>query len=97
MSALIEDYYRRTKMEEFQINTKLKLFEHHKDIGEELEYWLENGCFKQDGIVVEGYSAEKIATLSKYYDGEAAFIMLIQLREKPEMAKKQLIRGFKMK
>ncbi len=76
---------------------EIKALDKRFTIGEELVYWLENGCYKQDGIVVEGYSAEKIAALSKYYDGEAAFIMLIQLREKPEMAKKQLIRGFKMK
>ena len=48
------------------------------------------------GITVEGYSAKSLSEISKFLDGEGAFIMLIKLRENPEAAKKQIAKGFKM-
>ena len=47
--------------------------------------------------MVQGYTAEKIAAISEYMDGEAAFITLMDLREHPEETMKQLESGFKRK
>lgn len=97
MSEIIENYYRKTKLEDFQIKSKMDLLDKHNDIKAELEYWIQNQCYKQDGIVVEGFSAESLAKESKLLDGEGAFIMLIKLRERPEVAKRQIANGFIMK
>lgn len=97
MSEIIENYYRKTKLEDFQIKSKLDMLDRHSDIKSELEYWLLNKAYKQDGIVVEDFSAENLAAKSKYLNGEGAFMMLIQLREKPDVAKKLIASGFKMK
>lgn len=97
MSDVIKDYYSKTKLEEFQVTNKLEKLDRHEDIKEEFEYWIIHKCFMSNGITVEGYSAKSLSELSKFLDGEGAFIMLIKLREKPEIAKKQIANGFKMK
>lgn len=45
----------------------------------------------------EGYTAKKLAGMSKYLNGEGAFMMLIELRENPEKALAQIQDGFKLK
>lgn len=97
MSEVIREYYSKTKLEEFQLKHKLEMLERHMDIQKELEYWIINRKYLQDGICVEGYSAETLSKVSKYLDGESAFIMLIKLRENPEDAKNQIEKGFKIK
>lgn len=47
--------------------------------------------------MVEGYSAKNLAQVSVFLDGEAAFVYLIELRENPEKALRQIANGFKMK
>lgn len=97
MSDVIKDYYRKTKLEEFQVKNKLEMLDRHADIKEEFEYWLTHKCFMPNGITVEGYSAKSLSEISKFLNGEGAFIMLIKLRENPENAKKQITTGFKIK
>jgi len=47
--------------------------------------------------VVDGYSAQKLAELSRFLDGEGAFMMLIELRENPEKAIKKISEGITLK
>ena len=48
-------------------------------------------------MLVESYSAKDLAQTSIFLDGEAAFVFLIELRENPEKALKQIAKRFKMK
>ena len=57
-----------------------------------------NGRYKAVGAVeIEGYTAEKLAEMSKYLNGDGAFMMLIELRENPKKAHERIAEGFKMK
>lgn len=97
MSEVIKSYYAKTKLEEHQLNKKLEMINRHPDIKRELEDWIKNKQYKQNGICVEGFTAGSLAKISKYINGEAAFIMLIKLRENPDEAKRQIANGFKVK
>lgn len=54
-------------------------------------------CGYEFDASVEGYTAEKLASMSPYLDGEGAFMLLIELKENPDKAKKRIAEGFKMK
>lgn len=97
MSQSINEYYSKTKLDKRLVDRKLELFEKHKDIMLEFEYWLETRQYKPNGVLVEGYSAKDLAQTSIFLDGEAAFAFLIELRENQEKALKQIAKGFKMK
>lgn len=97
MSDKIKEYYSKTKLDKRLVDRKLELFEKHNDIMQEFEYWLETRQYKANGVLVEGYSAKDLAQTSIFLDGEAAFVFLIELRENPEKALKQIAKGFKMK
>lgn len=97
MSKIIESYYRKTKLDESLIQKKIGMFSRNADIQKEFEYWITNKKYMDNGVVIEGYSATKIAKLSRFVDGEGAFILLVKLRETPEAALKQISAGFKMK
>lgn len=97
MSQSIKEYYSKTKLDKRLVDRKLELFEKHLDIMLEFEYWLETRQYKSNGVLVEGYSAKDLAQTSIFLDGEAAFVFLIELRENPKKALKQIANGFKMK
>ena len=97
MSEVIRAYYEKTKLEQRHIDSKLRLFEGHTDIKEEFEYWICNKNFVENGVEVEGYTAEKLAQTSKFLDGESAFILLIELRTNPHKANAMIKEGFKYK
>ena len=97
MSQSINEYYSKTKLDKRLVDRKLELFEKHLDIMFEFEYWLDTRQYKPNGVLVEGYSAKDLAQTSIFLDGEAAFAFLIELRENPEKALKQIAKGFKMK
>ena len=97
MSQSIKEYYSKTKLDKRLVDRKLELFEKHKDIMLEFEYWLETRQYKPNGVLVEGYSAQDLAQTSILLDGEAAFVFLIKLRENTKKALKQIANGFKMK
>lgn len=97
MSEIIKEYYKKTKLDDAQINSKIEKFTKHEDVKKEFEYWIEHKHFIENGLVVEGYSASKLAESSSYLNGEGAFVMLMKLRENPENALKQIKEGLKMK
>lgn len=97
MSELIKEYYSKTKLDKRLVDRKLELFAKHIDIMQEFEYWLKTRQYNPNGVVIEGYSAKDLAQKSVFLDGEAAFVFLIELRENPKKALKQITNGFKMK
>ena len=89
-------------MKEFSITEKqaqieAERFSLHKDIENELIYYIQNKCLKEDPICVEGYTAktlfEKGLTKTMY----ASYSILIYLRQKPDEALKSIKGGFKIK
>ena len=98
MSEIIREYYEKNKAPEFLVKRKLKQLDKHQDIAAEFENWIQNGDYKSaQPVAVEGYTAKKLSEVSKYLDGEGAFMMLIELREKPKKALKQITEGIKIK
>ena len=98
MSDIIRKYYEDNKIPEFLLDQKLKKFDRNKDIAKEFESWIKSGKYRTIGAVSEeGYTAKKLAGMSKYLNGEGAFMMLIELRENPEKALAQIQDGFKLK
>ncbi len=81
------------------LKLKEKKLSENEDIASEFAYWIENGAFRpgDDCVYVEGYSAERLSNLSPYLDGEGAFMMLIDLRERPSETKRKIEAGFKLK
>lgn len=53
---------------------------------------MESGC-----VEVAGYSAKSISEMSRFVNGEGAFMLLIELRENREKALKRITDGFRMK
>lgn len=98
MSSIIKQFYENNKTPGFLIKKKLGMFEKHSDVASEFEYWIKNNDYKtNDAITVEGYTAKSLSEQSKYLAGEGAFVMMIELRENPQKAKEQLLKGFKFK
>ncbi len=92
---LIRAYYEKTGIPAILVNKKMELFEKHQDIASEFEYWLQNKSYSKDNcVMVENYTAEKLAKLSDLLDGEGAFSLLVQLREDPKKALKRIEAGF---
>ena len=96
MSKVIETYYKDAGIMPLLLKQKMAAFEKHLDIAAEFEYWISNKEYL-DGVNIEGYTAKSIAALSPYMDGEGAFQLLIELRERPDKAKKRINDGFKIK
>lgn len=96
MDKIIEAYYSQAPINSFLLKQKMAKFSRNPDVKKEFAYWIENKTFAKDAIAVEGYTAEKLASLSEYLMGEGAFLLLIELRENPEKAMKQIEKGFHM-
>ena len=98
MSPLIEKYYNDNNISKILLKQKETMFDRHKDIATEFEKWIKTNEYVNDNAVcVEGYTAKALAEKSKYLNGEGAFVMLIELRENPEKARKLIEAGFKRK
>ena len=97
MKPIIEEYYAQANLVPFLLQQKFEKLTRNKDVCDEFEYWIVNKKYKADGITINGYSAEKLANLSSFLDGEGSFMLLIELRENPEKALKQIQQGFKLK
>ena len=96
--SIIYDYYEGVKLHPSLIKICVDLFDKHPDIKKEFEYWIEERNYiSKKCVEVEGYTAESIAKEFPVLDGEGAFNLLVQLRENPEKAKKQISRGFRVK
>ena len=96
MNSIIRDYYENVGVKPFLIDEKMDKLKKYSDIEAEFEYWLKNKQYKND-VSVEGYTASDIANMSRYLNGEGAFMLLIELRENPEKAKQKIRNGFKIK
>jgi len=98
MSSIIEEYYAQAKVKPVIMKQKLYKLQQHTDISQEFEYWIQNGIYKTvDYVSVNGYTAQKLSVLSEFVDGEAAFMLLIELRENPERANRRILEGFRLK
>lgn len=97
MKQTVIDYYSQTELVPYLLKQKMDKLERNEDICNEFEYWILNKEYKPNGLVVNGYSAQKLAGLSRFLDGEGAFMLLIELRENPDKALKQIQQGFKLK
>lgn len=97
MNKVIEAYYAQAQTNSFLIKQKIAKFSRNTDLQAEFAYWIEKKTYKRNAVVVHGYTAEKLATLSEYLNGEGAFMLMIELRENPEKAMYQISHGFTMK
>lgn len=98
MSKVIREYYKKAHTLPTLIEQKMLVFEKHPDIMKKFEQWLRNREYKVDGAVsVFGYTAKTISELSPYLRGEGAIVLLMELRDNPEKAKKRISTGFKKK
>ena len=73
-------------------------FERHDDIRAELECWVDARAYPQDNpIIINGYTAEKVAGLAPFMDGVGVYNFMITLRERPDSAEKIIAAGFPRK
>ena len=95
---IIEEYYNKSGMMPLLLKNKLKKLGNHPDISKEFEYWIKNKTYMKDSCIsINGYTAEKLSELSEYLKGEGAFMLLIELRENPDLAMRKISEGFKIK
>ena len=98
MSKVIEEYYKQANVIPLILKQKMSKLQRNEDILKEFEYWIQHNDYKKDGCVsIAGYTAEKLAMLSEFVNGEGAFMLLIELRESPDKALRRIANGFKMK
>lgn len=97
MSKIIENYYKQTNVMPLLLKQKMSKLQRNEDIMSEFEYWIEHKQYIQNGVSIKGYTARSLAELSVYTDGEAAFMLLIELRETPDRALRRIKDGFKVK
>lgn len=96
MSEVIRKYYLENNVQPLIISKKLEIFDRNPDISNEFEKWIEEKIYV-DGVEIEEYTASRLAGLSRHLDGEGAFVLLTELRENPEKAKKRIKSGFKIR
>ena len=97
MLEAIERYYKNISGIEAQVKDKIEKLKRNKDVMEEFANWINTKKYSVPGVEVEGYTAEKLAAMSRFLQGEGAFMLLIELRESPMIARKRIEEGFKMK
>lgn len=62
-----------------------------------VQNWIINKAHKENGIVIEGYTAQQLSSMSRLLDGEGVYMLLIELRENSLKTKKRIEDGFVMK
>ena len=98
MSRMIEEYYQQAGIMPFLLKRKMAKLQRNPDILHEFEFWIKNHRYtNSDCVAVQGYTAQKLAAISEYLDGEGAFMLLIELREHPESAIQKIASGFVIK
>ena len=94
----IKEYYEQYNAPPFLLKKKLEKFDNNDDIKQEFEIWINSGEYvKENPVTIEGYTAESLSKVSKYLNGEGAFMMLMELRENPAVATKKLSSELKIK
>lgn len=98
MSNIIKDYYEKAHIMPALVEQKIERFKKHPDIMAEFEYWIINHKYKtSNAVIVCDYTAQKLSELSPYLRGEGSFVLMLELCDNPEKAKKKIAKGFKMK
>ena len=98
MKEIIKEYYNKAKIMPNLLDLKIEKFEKNEDIANEFAYWIENKTYITSACVtINGYTAEKISQLSPHLIGEASFMLMIELRDNPQKAMKEISKGFKVK
>lgn len=98
MNDIIRQFYEKNNLPKPIVEQKVAAFSRNSDIAEEFEQWITDRTYKTQGaITIEGYTAKKLSELSEYLNGDGAFVLLIELREHPEKARKRITNGFKYK
>ena len=97
MLETIERYYKNISGIEAQVKGKIEKLKRNKDVMEEFANWINTKKYSVPAVEAEGYTAEKLAAMSRFLQGEGAFMLLIELRESPVIARKRIEEGFKMK
>ena len=98
MNEVIKRFYEDKKIPAPIMKSKFEKLDKYPDVASEFEHWIKTGSYKEeDPLTVEGYTACRLASESKYLEGEGAFMMLIELRENPKKALNSISNGFKMK
>ena len=98
MNDIIRQFYEKSNLPKPIVEQKVATFSRHSDIAEEFEQWITDRTYKsQDAVTIEGYTAKKLSELSEHLNGDGAFVLLIELREHPEKARKRITNGFKYK
>ena len=98
MNDIIRQFYEKKNLPKPIVEQKVAAFGRHSDIAEEFEQWITDRTYKsQDAVTIEGYTAKKLSELSEHLNGDGAFVLLIELREHPEKARKRITNGFKYK
>ena len=91
MISVVKEYYEKAGIMPVLLASKISKLERHPDVLEEYATWIKTGTYKEtDCVSVAGFTAKQLSELSEFFDGEGAFMMLIDLREKPTMAAKKL-------
>ena len=97
MSNIIESYYMRNNIPAALLRQKIEKIKRNPDIENEFENWIRTGEYLHENCVNEqNYTAERLAGLSKFLNGEGAFMLLIELRESPQSALGKIAEGFNM-
>lgn len=79
-------------------NLQLDKIVKYADIRDEFLHWLEKRDYiVEEPVVVEGYNALAIVDRAPMLDGIGVYNMLVDLREKPEVAKMVIAEGFAVK
>lgn len=98
MNDIIRQFFEKYNLPKPIVEQKVAAFRRHSDIAEEFEQWITDRTYKsQDAVTIEGYTAKKLSELSEHLNGDGAFVLLIELREHPEKARKRITNGFKYK
>ena len=91
----IKEYLETTGLPEGVARRRLAEFERNPDIAEEFAEWIQEGVDTyRDGIAVEGYTAKQIKELAPFMNGVGVYNFLVDLRERPDIAKGYIAEGF---
>ena len=95
-AAICQYLVEELKMPPAHIANTLDLLKKQADIYAEFVAWLEAREFPEHGIIVEGYSASKIAQIQPKLSGLAVYLLLAELRSDTERALGYLKEGLKI-
>ena len=69
----------------------------YEDIMLEFLEWVNTNSFSALGLIIEGYSAKKIAELAPFMNGVGVYNFMVLLRDNPQLAHETISAGFPRK